>query len=313
MLEMRKMVTNEEIIKNTLKNWFYWVSGLVFLALSKVKNIMGYSTPKPFSINEFQRCVEYDINVVDNWIAHLTEYGMDNKSSVNGNNILELGPGSDLGVGLYLLSKSAKEYSAIDVVNLVQSVPEEFYVCLLTQLKENNKNIDTSFLISELNKTRNGTNDKLNYICRNDFDIVNALGSRKIDIVFSQAAFEHFDNIDETIQAISAVTVQGAILIANIDLKTHSRWIREQDPNNIYRYPKRLYGLFGYRGIPNRVRPYQYKEALERNGWENVKIEANDILSEDRYNFVKKHFDNEFIEEKNQMNYLSIWVYATKT
>jgi SAM-dependent methyltransferase len=300
-------------MKMKLANWFYYWAGIVFLLLSKARSIiLGYSTPKTFSINEFQRCVEYDIEVVDKWITHLREYTMDDKlSTLNKKSILELGPGSDLGVGLYLLSKAAKEYIAIDVNNLIKSVPEKFYNVFFTYLKEK-KHIDTSFLIEELNKTINGGNDKLNYICRKDFDIVNALGSRKVDIVFSNAAFEHFDNIYETIKAISAVTVSGGIFIALVDLITHSRWIRDKDPNNIYRYPKWLYRLFSIRGTPNRVRPYQYKEALEINGWNNIKIETNNTLEDARYNFIKNHLDKEFIEGKNQMKYLFIWICATK-
>ena len=51
---------------------------------------------------------------------------------------------------------------------------------------------------------------------------------------------------------------------------THSRWIRDKDPNNVYRYHERIYRLFDFRGIPNRVRPYRYRRAFERNGWSNV-------------------------------------------
>jgi len=64
------------------------------------------------------------------------------------------------------------------------------------------------------------------------------------------------------------------LLVADIDLMTHSRWIREADPNNIYRYPKWLYDLFYFPGIPNRNRPGDYQAAFERNGWPRVSVEA---------------------------------------
>jgi SAM-dependent methyltransferase len=300
-------------MKKTLLNWFFYWAGIVFLALSRARSIIkGYSAPKPFPIQESLKCVEYDIKVVDILITFLREYTQDAKlSTLNKKSILELGPGSDLGVGLYLLSKSAKEYVAIDVNNLIQSVPERFYDVFFTYLREK-EHIDTSFLIEELNKTRSGNFDKLNYIYRKDFDIINAIGSRKVDIVFSNAAFEHFDNIYETIKAVSAVTIPGAIFIALVDLKTHSRWIRDKDPNNIYRYPRWLYRLLSTSGTPNRIRPYQYKEALEKNGWNNIKIKSGNTLEDARYNFIKEHLDKEFIENINQMKYLSIWIGATK-
>jgi hypothetical protein len=62
--------------------------------------------------------------------------------------------------------------------------------------------------------------------------------------------------------------------VAEIDLKTHSRWIRDHDPNNIYRYPDGLYDLFWFRGIPNRVRPHQYEAAFARHGWRDIQVHA---------------------------------------
>ena len=78
----------------------------IILILSKIKSVIsGYSTPKPFGISDFQRCVEYDIKVVDGWVKMLRKYIKDDKiHNLNNKSILELGPGSDLGVGLYLLS-----------------------------------------------------------------------------------------------------------------------------------------------------------------------------------------------------------------
>ena len=61
------------------------------------------------------------------------------------------------------------------------------------------------------------------------------------------------------------------MIVAEVDLMTHSRWIREKDPLNIYRYPQWLYRLFYFRGQPNRVRPSRYREAFQRLGW-NVNI-----------------------------------------
>ena len=105
-----------------------------------------------------------------------------------------------------------------------------------------------------------------------DFNIVSAFGESTIDMVFSQAAFEHFDDIESTILQLNKVCKSGATFVAEINLKTHSRWIRDKDPNNIYRYPEWLYNMFRFRGIPNRVRPFQYREVLESYGWTDITI-----------------------------------------
>jgi hypothetical protein len=108
-----------------LRNKFYYFAGVVFLALAKIKNILrGYSSPKPFDISESQKCFDYDIRVVDRWLEHLDRYS---QIGVAGKNILEIGPGSDLGVGIYLLSQGAHQYNACDVNNLMSEVQDSFY------------------------------------------------------------------------------------------------------------------------------------------------------------------------------------------
>ncbi len=301
-------------MKNWFKNIFYYWAGLGFLFLARVKVfIQGYSTPKPYGIDDYDKCVTYDLEVVDTWIDVLTSYDKNlNENDLKDKRVLELGPGSDLGVGLYLLSKKVKEYIAVDVNNLMQDVPQQFYNHFFTTLKNHRSTQDIDFLKEELDKTQQGKNDKLDYIVNKNFDIVKALDSRQVDYIFSQAAFEHFDNIDQTIKDMSAVSKPGTILTAAVDLKTHSRWIRDKDPNNIYRYAKWVYRLFTTSGSPNRVRPYEYKKVLEDNGWKNVVIKPRKTLTDDQLESVKKHFYKDFLDDKNQMSYLGIWLCATK-
>ncbi len=302
-------------MSDALKNWFYFLTGAVFLFLARVKHtIYGYSTPKPYSVEQLDRCIAYDIKVVDEWLERLYGYlpAAGRGGFLTGKRVLELGPGSDLGVGLYLLSMGIEEYNAVDVNDLVESASDEFYERFIAYLRDNFDGVDPSFLKRELARTRSGDNGRLNYVCRPDFDIVQALGSRKIDIIFSQAAFEHFDDIDKTIQDISRVAAKDAIAVVLIDLQTHSRWIKDKDPNNIYRYPKWFYDLFHFRGIPNRARPYQYKESFQKHGWRDIVIEPASVLSSDMRGFMNGHYSKEFGCDRNQMEYLSVWLCATK-
>ena len=195
---------------------------------------------------------------------------------------------------------------------MVKSVPEKFYHVFFSNLQK--KNIHIEPLVKELDKTRKGNSEKLNFFYRKDFNVEKALKGHKIDIIFSNASLEHFNDINKTIKDVSAVAVSGARFLGLIDLQTHSRWIRQNDPLNIYRYPKWLYeNILSVPATPNRIRPYKYKEALERNGWKDIKIIALSILEEDKYLFVKKHLNKLYTDEKNQMNYLSIIICATKS
>ena len=92
-------------------------------------------------------------------------------------------------------------------------------------------------------------------------------------------------------------------------MKTHSRWIRDQDPNNIYRYSNALYEAFWFRGIPNRVRPYQYREIFEAHGWIDVSIISLDQVA-GHHNGIK--VDEQFRDARNQLELLSVLLCAKK-
>lgn len=293
-----------------LRNLFFFSTGLVFLALAKAKNVLqGYSSPKPFNISETARCIEYDIKVVEQWIEHLKKYTSDTYS-IDGKNVLELGPGSDLGVGIYLLAKGCSQYNACDVIDLMKSTPDSFYEQLFLKLKTTDAKTDIDRIKAQLDKAKKGVFSQLNFVVRDDFDVVSAFGESTIDVVFSQAAFEHFDDIESTVSQLSNVCKPGAILIAEIDLKTHSRWIRDKDPNNIYRYPKWLYNAFRFRGIPNRVRPYQYEELFKASGWTDISIWP--LRKLDNANSCYSGMSKRYSDIKNQMEYLSIMLCARK-
>ncbi len=304
-----------QTIRLTFRNWFYFIAGMAFMTLAKVKFIIkGYSSPKPFSISEYDKCAEYDIRVVDRWMDHLRKYaGNDAGDIVQNKTILELGPGSDLGIGLYLLSKGIKQYIAVDINNLAESVPHEFYKKLFNKISSIDNNADIRLLNEQLVKTQNKNNDRLNYVCRDDFDIAKAVGLSTIDIIFSQAAFEHFDDVDETVQKLSQITRAGTVIVAEIDLKTHTRWIRDKDPNNIYRYPKWFYRLFGFRGMPNRTRPSQYRDYFEKHGWSNITITPLNLLPTEYLEETKSSLSEEFRGLDKQMDCLSVLLCATRS
>ena len=292
------------------RDLFYYSAGLAFLLMAKVKNLLrGYSTPKPFDTSDAQRCVEYDIKVVDEWLSHLGRYlGLDDPPSLVGKDVLELGPGSDLGVGIYLLSKGVLTYNACDVNRLATTAPDAFYEALFSRLHARDVAVPMQELRQQLANTRMNQSSRLNYVVRDDFDLLEAFGRNTIDLVFSQSAFEHFDDIDATVHGMTAVCRPGAVLVAQIDLKTHSRWIREKDPNNIYRFSPAIYRAFWFRGAPNRLRPRHYLEALNRHGWTDIAVVPLSQLPPQDF----RHLAHQFRGASNQMELLSVFICARK-
>jgi len=295
-----------------VNNFLYWLMGGIILPINKIRHsIEGYTTPRTFDIHDFNRAVDYDLEVVKSWRYYLDSYtkttnNLENKA------ILELGPGADLGIGLTLTALGAKRYNSLDVHNLVVSVPNGFYETFFNRISTiDNIKLSVEELKNQLDQTRQGNNDKINYIVDESFNL-KRFSEEDIDLVFSQAAFEHFDDIPNTFLQLSEIVKSGCILIAEIDLSTHTRWIRDRDPNNIYRYSDWYYNTFKFRGSPNRLRPYQYKSILEDLGWNNVQIIPRISLSNEYVQQSQSGLTSKFSSQNNNMEQLSVILCATK-
>jgi SAM-dependent methyltransferase len=301
-------------LKVWLRNKLYYIIGIGFLGLAKVKHVLqGYSTPKELEATGTAKSVAYDIGTAEELLIHFQKYthsAPPPSRGLEGKNILELGPGSDLGVGIFLLSKGCAQYNAIDVNNLVQHTPLNFYESFIETLRERDTAVNAHILTAELKAGIRGIKSRIRYAVRPDFAISAAFPPHSIDLVFSKATFEHFDDVNRVIRELGRVCKPGAVLISEIDLLTHSRWIRHVDPNNIYRYSNHLYHIFRFRGIPNRMRPFQYREILERSGWTDVSITPITKLDDVELAYSGMH--RQFSECTNQMEYSSILLCARK-
>ena len=133
-----------------------------------------------------------------------------------------------------------------------------------------------------------------------------------IDIIFSQAAFEHFDDVPKLFKQLSSKVKSGTVLIAEVDLKTHTRFIRDRDPLNIYRYPDPLYNTLKFSGSPNRLRPFEYKQILEDTGWENIQIIPLKTLPDSALQKTLPSLNKKFLPKKNEMAILECILCAKK-
>ena len=259
-----------------IKNVRYHVVGMLFILLNYIRHsIVGYKTPRTFSIEEVDRSINYDFSVVGRWVKCLCSY-LKETDPLRDKVVLELGPGPDLGVGLILLAMRVRKYIALDV-NKLAAVPSlELYEKLLGRLKVKYPNCNVCYLKEQLNKCYKGKSSAISYIVDKNFEISAIID--KIDIVFSQASFEHFSDVEKTFKEISNVIGTGGVLIAEIDLKTHTRWLKDVDPLNIYRYSDFFWNLFKFKGSPNRTRAFEYRELLEKNGWNNIQIVPISVL-----------------------------------
>lgn len=287
----------------------FFFLGLAVLSVVKVKHrLLGYRTPKPFSASDLRRCVEYDRDTHRAYKQFLDEV-TGHPAYVSGKRVLELGPGSDLGVGLLLLGSGAREYHGFDANDLAATAPRNLYDALLARFEGPARET----LEADLRAFLQGTAaSRLRYTVSSKFDLADAVEAGSTDVFLSQAAFEHFDDVDVTISQMSVAAAADAVAILIVDLQTHSRWIREWDPNNIYRFPAWLYRMFCFRGIPNRVRPWQYEEAFRRNGWASVGTVPLSLLSPKQAQAGHSFLARPFREPRAQMEWLTVLVWARR-
>lgn len=299
-------------MRSHLRNWFLQLAGVGFLALAWLKHsLRGYRTPRPFGLNDAERCIAHDWSVVEGWLEALRQYCGD-ENPFRGVDVLELGPGADLGVAGYLLALGAASYRAADANPLLADPPAGFYSPLLRRVAEIPRAPEPTAIAAELERAHANRGERIRWACDPDFNLETMLEPSSVDIVVSQAAFEHFDDVPRTLTQLARVARPGAVFVAEIDLMTHSRWIRERDPLNIYRYPDLLYRMFHFRGSPNRLRPRDYEAALRAAGWTDVRIQRECELSNEAFEGIRRYLQPRWRGDDVDMRSLSIFVAARR-
>ncbi len=296
----------------SISNRFNHVLGAVAIILNYLKySMLGYRKPRDFSVHEIKKSIAYDFKVVEGWVEHLRRYSGEGIDPLENKVILELGPGPDLGIGLILLASGAKKYIAIDTYPLANSTPREFYKELLDALGKDNPHCDRNYLRQQIDKCYKGESSNIVYIVDRNFEIAKI--TDKVDIVFSQAAFEHFSYMEKTFAGLSTVIRSGGILVSEVDLMTHTSWLRDRDPLNIYRYNDFFYNLFKVKHTPNRLRTFEYKKLLERNGWFNIKVEPLTALENKYSEKVRPSLSSKFRTlDSSEMDLLTVMLMATR-
>ncbi|MEZ0074712.1 class I SAM-dependent methyltransferase [Planotetraspora sp. GP83] len=219
----------------------WWLGGLGMGLANAVRHrLRGYRTPRPFTTDEVERSVDYVIGVADRWAE-------DGDLDFVGRRVLELGPGPDLGTGAILLARGAKSYAAADLFPLAADTNPAFYEALGHRLGQP---VDLG---------------RIGYHVTRFPGMPDVEGP--FDLVVSNAALEHFDDVPATFARLAELVVPGGVMCHHIDGMIHMRGIRSRDPLNMLRYPGWLYRAMSFPGIPNRLRAHDFLTAARATGW----------------------------------------------
>jgi SAM-dependent methyltransferase len=299
-----------EIIKVKYRNaTLLYITGLIILVINKIRKLVKpYAKPRPFSMNDLNRNIEYVLDVVDQW-EYMAKLQTGQQNPFFNAAILEIGPGPDLGTGIILLSRGAKSYHAIDMFRLAAETPDKFYLQLFDKIKE----------FPYVSKARQSFQQFSNGSLAEDFvyqqvnfPYLENLPTGKFDFVISQAVWEHISNPEIVLGNLIKAARKGAIFLNRVDLSTHSSYFKDIDPLNLLRYSDKIYDLLAFPGTPNRYRCSDYLHISRSLGFKNnyfISVRGLDI---NYVNKIRPSFTTRFRKkELDDLMVLSGWWLAS--
>jgi SAM-dependent methyltransferase len=288
-----------------VRNRRHHLAGAALLAANALRHrVRGYRTPRPRPPADAEAAFRYDRAVVSGWLAHLTRY-LHGPVPLPDAAALEIGPGTDLGTGLILLGEGLERYRAIDAHPLLRQAPRGLHAFLADRVAAQT-GCEPDRLRRAVDLLGSGDPEApLGYVHDPRLDLA-AFGPASFDFFFSHAVFEHIEDVEALIEGCSHTARPGALLVSEIDLQTHTRWIRDVDPLNIYRYTDAWYRACSFSGIPNRVRPDQYMEALVKRGWTDIRFFPRRVLPPDYVRAVEPTLAPRFRGDLEHLGWLSV-------
>lgn len=289
------------------------VLGLAALAANKARHALRpYRRARPFRPRDVEAAADYDTRVWANWMTYLRDY-LGHPVDLAGKTILELGPGPDLGAAALALAAGAARYIGFDRFPLARLTPPALHERLLEAVltRAGVEPARAEGLRRCVQDALAGRVGPVRYVCREGFDPA-AADLPPADLIVSQAALEHFDDPAKTIAQLARVAAPGAVLVAVVDLQTHTRFLRERDPLNIYRYPDRQYRRLSFPGSPNRARPRDYERSLSEAGWTDVQVRPLLVLPGEYVRAIVPYLAPAFRGDEAQMGLLTVVLCAAR-
>lgn len=281
-------------------NIFYYQLGLLFMILNKIRYaFLGYHRPRPIAREDIKKNISYSLNVVDNFSKYLRKY-LKKDFDFKNKSFLEIGPGSDFGTGLFVISRGASSYVGVDrfkLLNFNNNFYDELENSLDYEKKKNVKKIIANIKES-INANKRGEINLSNFKYLNEaFENISGRITEKVDVIFSQAALEHVYNPDLVFEMIFENLCKGGVMIHEIDFAAHTTILRDFDPLNILRFSDKVYNALKFQGSPNRLRAEDYIEIARKKGFKDIKLYPLKVLPEKKLEKIRKSLDKKYAKK----------------
>lgn len=297
------------MINNYIKQQKYYFFGLFIGLSSRLKKfILGLKSPRPRMLDES----DYEANLKYNQEIIKTILGLSTEPDFFvGKNVLEVGPGPDLMLGLLTLEYGVASYQAIDYFPVL-SAPQWFY----QKMSETLSNPAAIKAASELSHHDSGAKEvnvtNLSYKILG----IEKLGEthKEYDLIFSKDVLEHVDDLNTAFEKMSQSLAPAGRMIHKIDFQTHTSFIQEADKLNFLRYSEYIYKKFvKFRGGPNRLRLPELLDIAKSKGFRIEKIYINKEMTPSELAEVKPYLSQYYKNfPESALMPLSAWVIFSK-
>lgn len=206
------------------------------------------------------------------------------RGNLLGADVLEIGPGSNLGFGLLALLAGAKSVTCLDSTPLAQqSKPADLYPALVrTAATYPETYLVAPALLDRARQDPEGLAQELlgRISYRAPLDIArNKLPAASLDVICSHTSFEHFADPTGAVAQIARLLRPGGVTSHQIDLRDHRDF---NHPLDFLTYNETLWRLMTSNrphAVRNRWRASQYRAAFEKQGLAVMYLEVVHSMS----------------------------------
>ena len=213
--------------------------------------------------------------------THLQRY-CGSQDFARGKNVLEVGPGSHLGLSLCFLARGATSAVAIDRFrNLLPSPQLQDIHRAVTDLWPKGMQDGVREL---LNQPREAFERRGGRLCYFQVPVEDAARHivQRFEIAFSYGVLGLVTDLEATMRGLYALLAPGGVMVHRVHHGTHGVIVAgHAGMLHQYTYGPRVWNwMYSSRGGPNRLPANAYKDACQRSGFVDVEIHPDQRLTE---------------------------------
>lgn len=235
--------------------------------------------------------VSYIVGVLEDYFA----FGGIEPEMIEGQTVLELGPGDSLGVALLMLGLGARRVVCVDrFLTYRDPMKERRILAALIELAP--AAVSRARMKQCVDREYRIVSDRLAYVHGVRIERVGPeLGGERFDLIVSRSVLEHVDDIRATYRNCRRLIKDRGMMIHKVDLSNHSTI--EPHPLHFLTYSETMWRLMSSNiSRVNRCRWPQHRTSLESNGFSIERFGVTKQLERREVRAIRRRLGSPFAE-----------------